>query len=247
ALEPPRIEDSPALLRTLDLLSRLKEASRGEVPVFGVALAPFSLPVLQMGFEPYMRLLWEEPGLHARLMAVDCAFCVAWANAQLAAGADTIGLADPLASTSMVTAEQFRRLGLQATAGTRAGIHGAVATFLASASAIPAMEDLIRTGTSAVSIGPHEDLEEAKAVAGGRVAVLGNLDGISMRRWTDQEAEAQVKAAIRKAGRGGGWILSDGHGEIPWQVPESVLDAIAAAVDRWGRYPLDWVEAEVAR
>ena len=62
-----------------------------------------------------------------------------------------------------------------------------------------------------------------------------------MRNWTDRDAEDAVKTAILKAGSGGGFILGDNHGEIPWQVPEEVLLAIGDAVERWGRYPLDWV------
>jgi len=60
-----------------------------------------------------------------------------------------------------------------------------------------------------------------------------------MRRWSPDRAEAEVKAAIAAAGRGGGFILSDNHGEIPWQVPENVLIAISEATRRWGRYPLE--------
>ena len=71
--------------------------------------------------------------------------------------------------------------------------------------------------------------------------MLGNLNAIEMRRWTPAQAEAEVKRAIAAAGPGGGFVLSDNHGEIPWQVPESVLMAIAAAVRKWGNYPLDWV------
>lgn len=51
-----------------------------------------------------------------------------------------------------------------------------------------------------------------------------------------------MKQAIAKAGRGGGFILADNHGEIPWQVPDEVLLALREAVDLWGTYPLDWVE-----
>ncbi len=39
-------------------------------------------------------------------------------------------------------------------------------------------------------------------------------------------------------------LTSDNHGEIPWQVPERAIEAATAAVERWGRYPLDQVEAE---
>ena len=58
----------------------------------------------------------------------------------------------------------------------------------------------------------------------------------------EKEAEAAVKDAIARAGPGGGYVLSDNHGEIPWQVPDEVLMALSEAVHKWGRYPLDWTE-----
>ena len=87
-----------------------------------------------------------------------------------------------------------------------------------------------------------EDLAEVKAACRGRLTVLGNLNGIEMRRWMPEQAEAAVKTAIAKAGPGGGFILSDNHGEIPWQVPEEALLAVSEAVHTWGNYPLDWVK-----
>ena len=103
------------------------------------------------------------------------------------------------------------------------------------------MADIADTGTALVGVSALEDLGELKAAAAGRVSVLGNLNGVEMRRWTPAQAEAEVRSAIAKAGRGGGLLLGDNHGEIPWQVPDEVLLAIVDAVDRWGRYPLEWV------
>ncbi|MEI8123147.1 MAG: uroporphyrinogen decarboxylase family protein, partial [bacterium] len=77
----------------------------------------------------------------------------------------------------------------------------------------------------------------------GRLTVMGNLNAIAMRQWTAAEAETRVKDAIAKAGPGGGFVLTDNHGEIPLQVPDDVLLAIAEAVREWGRYPLDWVSS----
>ena len=51
-----------------------------------------------------------------------------------------------------------------------------------------------------------------------------------------------VKEAIKKAAPGGGYILSDNHGEIPWQVPEDVLLNISKSVHKWGKYPLNWIK-----
>jgi uroporphyrinogen decarboxylase len=63
-----------------------------------------------------------------------------------------------------------------------------------------------------------------------------------MRRWTPQEAEQNVKSCIARGARGGGYVLSDNHGEIPFQVPDDVLMAISEAVHKWGNYPLNWIE-----
>ncbi|MCI5160351.1 MAG: methylcobamide--CoM methyltransferase MtbA, partial [Candidatus Electrothrix sp. AUS1_2] len=82
------------------------------------------------------------------------------------------------------------------------------------------------------------DLAELKRACRGRLTVLGNLNGIEMRRWTPQQAAEKVRKAIDQAGAGGGFILSDNHGEIPWQVGEEVLLAISDAVHTWGVYPL---------
>jgi uroporphyrinogen decarboxylase len=99
-----------------------------------------------------------------------------------------------------------------------------------------------RTGTAIVGTSVLEDLVEIKAACKeNNLTVLGNLNGIEMRRWTPEEAERAVKDAISKAGPGGGFILSDNHGEIPWQVPDEVLMTISETVRRYGRYPLDWV------
>ncbi len=74
--------------------------------------------------------------------------------------------------------------------------------------------------------------------------VTGNLNGVDMINWDYDSAEAHVKHVLSKAGQGGGLILSDGHGEIPYQVPEEALLGIRDAVDKWGTYPLEWVDRD---
>ncbi|MCJ7538335.1 MAG: dual specificity protein phosphatase family protein, partial [Desulfobacterales bacterium] len=80
----------------------------------------------------------------------------------------------------------------------------------------------------------QENLEELKAACRNKLSVLGKLNGIEMRRWSPDNAEEEVNKAIFLAGFGGGFILSDNHGEIPWQVPDDVLMAISQAVHKWG-------------
>ncbi len=241
-LEVPSVEDHPRLAEVLETTARLKQAAAGEVPVVGVVVSPFSLPVMQMGFGPYLVLMHEQPELFERLMAVNEAFCVAWANAQLAAGATAIVYFDPVSSTTIVPRETYLRTGHEIAMRTLPRIKGPTATHFGAGRCLPLVEDVCKIPTPILGVSVDDDLVALKAACAGRLTLLGNLNGIEMARWSPAQAEAVVKEAIAQAGRGGGFILSDNHGEIPWQVPEEVLLAIGAATRKWGRYPLDWLD-----
>ncbi|MFT8351998.1 hypothetical protein [Clostridium saccharoperbutylacetonicum] len=71
-------------------------------------------------------------------------------------------------------------------------------------------------------------------------ALNGNLNGIEMCKWNRSDAEFNVKVAIRKARAGGGFILCDSIGDIPYQVNEDILHEISESVNKLGRYPLNW-------
>jgi uroporphyrinogen decarboxylase len=241
-LQPPSVMGSPGLRRVLAAIGGLKAQVQDTVPIIGVAISPFSLPVMQMGFDSYIELIYEQPKRFERLMQANIAFSVEWANAQLAAGATAICYFDPVSSTTNIPRDLYLTTGQQVAKRTLAQIKGPTATHMASGRCLPILADIADTGTAVVGVSVLEDLAELKAAANQRVSLLGNLNGIEMRRWSPEQAEAEVKRAIAKAGRGGGFLLGDNHGEIPWQVPEDVLLSISAAVERWGRYPLAWVD-----
>ena len=242
SLEPPDVATSPVLARALRATEVLSQRSH-DVPIVGSVVSPFSLPVMQLGFEAYLDLMFERRDLFERLMAVNEEFCVAWANAQLAAGATAVGYFDPVSSPTVVSPERYRETGFKVAQRTIARIKGPTATHFASGLCAGIIQDVAQTGTAGVGVSAEEDLAALKRAAAGKLALLGNLNGITMRRWTAEQAEAEVKAAIAAAAPGGGFILADNHGEIPFQVPDEVLHAIAAATRRWGRYPIDWVDA----
>jgi len=242
SLEPPRVRDTPCLVRVLEAERQLKERVGDTVPIIGVVMSPFSVPVMQLGFGPYLELIDERPTLVDHLMRVNEEFCVEWANAQLEAGATAICYFDPVASPTIVPPDLYRGLGHPVATRTLARIKGPTATHLASGRTLPIIDDLARTGTAAVGVSCEEDLAALKAACRGRLTILGQLNGIAMRNWTPSQAEAAVKAAISGAGAGGGFLLADNHGEIPWQVPDDVLFAISEAAHTFGQYPLARVE-----
>jgi uroporphyrinogen decarboxylase len=243
ALTPPDVGDCKCLIKVLDAISMMKEKIGDEAPIIGVAMSPFSLPVMQMGFDRYIEIIYERPELFLRLMEINQHFCVSWSNAQLKAGATAICYFDPVSSSGIVPPDLYLKTGFQVARKTLSQIQGPTATHFASERCLPIIKDVAQTGTAIVGISSNEDLEQIKtACKKNNLTVLGNLNGIEMRRWTSHETERFVKEAIYKAGVGGGFILSDNHGEIPWQVPEDVLMTVSETVRTWGRYPLDWVE-----
>lgn len=246
-LMPPDVQSSPCLVKVLKTEEMLKKRVTQEVPILGVVMSPFSLPVMQMGFERYLDLIFEGGKYFDRLMRINEEFCVQWANAQLRAGATAICYYDPVSSATIISRELYLRTGFEIAKRTIARIHGPTATHFASGSCLPFLDVIAKTGTKMIGVSINEDMGAIKERSRHQLAVLGNLNGIEMRRWTAEQAELEVKKAIAMAGPGSGFILADNHGEIPFQVPHEVLNAISDAVQKWGSYPLDWVRGEPSR
>lgn len=243
-LEPPMVSESNRLQDVLAVTRSLKERFGDEVPVAGMVVSPFSLPVMQMGFEEYINLIYENREAFKRLMKINEEFAVKWAKAQLAAGADTLVYFDPLSSPTIIPRELFLETGYIAAANVMKRVGAQMCVHFASSRCLPIIEDIIKSGAGAIAVSAEEDLSVIKKRCKGRIAVMGNLNGIEMRHWDEATTEKRVKKAILSAAAGGGFVLTDNHGEIPYQVPESVLDAVSSAVHKWGKYPIDWVNGD---
>lgn len=237
-LKPPDIQETPCLVKVLKATALMKAGVGDDCPIIGVVMSPFSVPVMQMGFDRYLDLMAESPELFEKLMKINEDFCVDWANAQLAAGATAICYFDPVSSPTIVSHDQFLRTGFEVARRTLGRIKGPPATHLASGRVLPIINDIIQTGAAVVGVSATESLPDIKAACRGKISILGNLNGIEMRHWSAKETEDKVRRAISQAAQGGGFILSDNHGEIPWQVPEETLLAIAESVRRFGTYPI---------
>jgi uroporphyrinogen decarboxylase len=237
-MEIPNIHNTACLLKGLEIIKKLKNIVNEDTPIIGAVTAPFSLPVMQMGFEKYLELIYFRNDEFNQLMRINEEFCVAWANAQLSEGATAISYANPLASPSIVERDTYISTGFEVAKRTIARIKGPVATNLASGIALPVIKDLIKTGTKAVAVSAKDDIDEAKRIANKEVAIIGNLNAIDMANWDRTRTRKEVKALIQKAAKGGGFILSDNHGEIPYQVSEDVLLEMAETVKESGTYPI---------
>lgn len=237
-LEAPKAIGT-ACLDKVYTAQRLMKAEVGDrVPIIGVVMSPFSLPVMQMGFSAYLDLMIDNRELFNRLMEVNTEFCANWANAQVEAGATAICYFDPVSSSEIVTPAHYRETGKEVARKTLELINAPIAAHFASGRSLDIIDDVAQTGAAVIGVSSKENIGQLKDKARGKISLLGNLNGIEMCRWTEQEAEEAVRDVIRKAAPGGGFILSDNHGEIPYQVREETLLAITRAVDKYGQYPI---------
>jgi len=237
-LEAPKVSETKVLHKVLRAIELLKAESKDEIPIIGVAMSPFSLPVMQLGFEKYFDLMHYHKDMFDRLMKINEAFCVDWSNAQLAAGATAICYFDPVSSPTIVTKDFYKETGFQIAKSTISKLNGPTATHFASGNCLPLADILPETGTAVVGVSTQEDIGALKQAYRNKLTLLGNMNGVEMRTWTPEKAKRIVKELIQKAAPGGGFILSDNHGEIPFQVGDETLLAIAEAVKEFGTYPI---------
>ncbi len=234
----PSVRESVVLNRVLKTTELLFKEVKDSVPIIGVVMSPFSLPVMQMGFDKYLNLIYENEPYFRKLMEINTRFCIEWANAQLEAGATAICYFDPVSSSTIIPKELYLKTGYQIAKNTISQIKGPTATHLASGISLPIAEELSTTGTAIIGVSSTEDILDLKKAFHHKLTIIGNLNGIEMRRWSEEETRDNVLSAIKKGAPGGGFILSDNHGEIPWQVSDETLLTISKTVHEFGYYPI---------
>lgn len=104
----------------------------------------------------------------------------------------------------------------------------------------PFLEDLIGLGIAGLH--PNEkgamDIQAMKRDYGHRLCLLGNVDLNILGMGTPEEVDAEVRGLIRDVGPGGGYIVTSGNSLAAYVQPENAL-ALSAAVQKYGRYPLE--------
>lgn len=238
ALRCPNPQDSADLSKTLEVISLLKQRIGSEKLVIGACIAPFSLPSMLMGTSKWMRLLYT-PELFERhfdhIIDVCTRFVVRWAQLQLQAGAHIVVLADGMASATMLPRDRFQMWALPVIRDVIAKIDGIVA-YEAVGHAEPLIDLLATCGAAALLVGESDDLRECKRAADGRVALVGNVNNMKMRRWSPSRIELAAKSALAKAMDGYGFILGNQGPEIPFDTDVAGIGALIHAVEKYGRY-----------
>ena len=85
------------------------------------------------------------------------------------------------------------------------------------------------------------DMAEAKEAFGDKVCLMGNVScAFSLVSGTPDEVREETREVIRKAGKGGGLIVTSSNSIHSGVKPANYL-AMMESIREWGGYPLDWI------
>lgn len=238
-VDPLKDGNLPTLLEAIRLT---RDALEDEVDVSAAMSGPFSVAASVVGTENLLKWMIKYPKKVHTLMDI-----VAESNnryiEEVAKLGVSIGFADPVSSTSLISPKQFREFSLPALKRNINKIKektgGAPAIHICGKSK-ELWEDVVNAGISNFSIDNAEDLEEAKNIMGDRVVITGNVPPVDVVYRGNKEAIFKsVKECIKKGHDSKkGYILSTGC-QIPMHTPIENIEMFMEAGKTYGKYPID--------
>ncbi len=218
-----------------DAVTQIRRALDGRVPLIGFSGSPYTLACYMIegggsaDFRRIKALLYDRPDLLHHILDINAQSVIAYLNAQIEAGAQAVMIFDTWGgSLSAAAYKEFSLAYLQRIiAGltkSRDGLRVPNIVFTKGGGLW--LEDIAATGCDAVGLDWTCDIGTARARVGGKVALQGNLDPMTL--FAEPEAiRTQVGQVLASYGPGSGHVFNLGHGISQFTNPEHV----AALVD----------------
>ncbi len=226
-------------------LQRLVKRYKGKLAI-GVHLNDvFSIPRYLAGFENLLMGLIEEPDLVRGLVKLSVEMNLTMARECARYGADFVFTGDDYASTErpFMSPKSFREFFYPGLKQVVAGFHEVGLPIIkhTDGNIRPLLDMILDSGIDCLDpIDPIAgmDIAEMKSRYSDRIALKGNVDCAHTLTFGSERAVVEeTKGVIRKAGSGGGLILSSSNSIHSAVKPGNYL-AMWNAIRMYGKYPL---------
>lgn len=220
-LRYPKPEDGRRMSDRLAAVRLFAERSNGEMPVMGWVEGALAEAADVRGMGQLMTDLLDRPEWVHELLETSCEVEIAFARAQVAAGATIIGLGDAVAS--QVSPRAYREFALPFEQRVFAAVHemGALARLHICGNTSRIVADMVQSGADIVDLDWMVDMRRAAQVIGDQAAPCGNHDPVAiMLRGTPEMVKASV---IAELAAGGARCISMAGCEIPDGTPHENL------------------------
>ena len=226
--------DLTRLAYVFDAVSAIKRALDGRVPLIGFAGSPFTLACYMIegagsaDFARVRRMLYARPDLLHRVLSINADAVGAYLVEQIAHGADAVMIFDTWGGLLAAGAyPKFSLAYIERVVGRlRDDARQRVPVIVFTKGGGQWLERIADCGCDAVGVDWTTDIGVARQRIGGRVAVQGNLDPVTLLA-TPAAIEAEARAIMAAAGPQPGHVFNLGHGILPATPPENVAALVA--------------------
>lgn len=209
----------------LEAINILKEQIGDTIPIVAGMIGPFTLACYIAGIEPMLKGLIRKPDRYMGFIELATDVGAIYGQALKEAGADIISIADPSASSDMISPRMFRAIAKPAITRIVDAIDGSSFLHICGNSTLIVM-DMAETGVDAISISDKVDVKQAKQLVGGMTKIMGN---ISTTVTLTLKKPVDVLADCRKAIDAGVDILAPSCGIAPMTPNENIRALVEAA------------------
>jgi uroporphyrinogen decarboxylase len=219
----------------MDAMRLVRRELNGQVPLIGFAGSPWTLATYMIeggsskDFALIKKMLYDQPALLHELLATTARAVTLYLNAQIAAGAQAIMIFDTWGG--VLTARDYKEFSLRymreiVSGLTREAEGRKVPVILFTKGGGQWLEAMADSGCDALGVDWTTDLKDARARAGSRVALQGNMDP-SVLYASPERIRAEAETVLASFGQGSGHVFNLGHGIHTGINP----DHVAALVD----------------
>lgn len=195
--------DAPSIQVVLDALGLLRQALGNWVVIVGKVMGPWSLSYHMMGIEDFLISTIQNPEKAQRSLEVLKTVSIAFAKAQMRAGADIVCLADH-ATGGMVSPIMYRDMLLPIHQEIIAGI-GCPTVLHCCGNTTDRLQYFVETGIDCYHFESQVKIENAVTAAAGKMTLMGNVNNPELLL---SGAPDEVAQTCRRIVEGGVQILA---------------------------------------
>lgn len=232
-LKPPDPNTGRRMSDRLEAIRRFREQVGGTVPIMGWVEGALAEAADLRGVSTLLTDLYERTDWVRDLLEICAEVEIAFARAQVQAGADIIGLGDAIAS--QISPKMYQQFALPYEQHIFAAVRemGAVPRLHICGNTTRLLPHMAQSGADIIDLDWMVDIHQAAETFGDRAAVCGNFDPLAviLRGTPDQVRQAVLNCQKL----GGNRCISAAGCEIPDGTPHANLLAQAQALQEFGQ------------
>ncbi len=222
----------------LKAINLVKEKIGEDIPIFKYVPGPLTLTSILRGQSQFLMDLVRNPKFVYDILKPSTESSKRFAVATLEHGADIVVVADPIASSTVISPKTFDQFALSPIKEVLKAISevGGIPSLHICGKTSPILERMVDAGARIIELDYQVDLASAKEKVGKKVCIEGNVDPVGvLLNGKPNDVKREARECIKKAAKGGGFILSSGC-EVPLNVPFENVKAMVSAAKKYGQH-----------